>query len=178
MDQKKSARQRNCIRPAAVGDLAALLIFIKYIMKSNNLYRIFCVLVMILLSKFSQGQNPINWTRAELMEPAKLASLLQTGQKLPLIFSVGPGALIPHCIDAGMASHQENIDKLKDRLAKLPKKTKLVIYCGCCPFDHCPNVRPVIGLLKEMKFTNYRLLDLPHNLKTDWIDKGYPVEHQ
>jgi hypothetical protein len=26
-----------------------------------------------------------------------------------------------------------------------------------------------------MKFTNYRLLDLPHNIKKDWIDKGYPT---
>jgi len=29
--------------------------------------------------------------------------------------------------------------------------------------------------LKSMKFTNYHLLDLPHNIKTDWIAKGYPV---
>jgi hypothetical protein len=25
-----------------------------------------------------------------------------------------------------------------------------------------------------MKFTNYHLLNLPHNIKTDWISKGYP----
>jgi thiosulfate/3-mercaptopyruvate sulfurtransferase len=29
-------------------------------------------------------------------------------------------------------------------------------------------------LLKELKFTHYKLLDLPHNMKTDWLDKGYP----
>jgi len=28
-----------------------------------------------------------------------------------------------------------------------------------------------------MKFTNYYLLNLPHNLKQDWIDKGYPVKN-
>jgi hypothetical protein len=36
-------------------------------------------------------------------------------------------------------------------------------------------VRPAIDALKEMKFTNYYLLDLPNNIKKDWIDKGYPV---
>jgi len=50
-----------------------------------------------------------------------------------------------------------------------------VIYCGCCPFEHCPNVRPAFQLLNEMKFTNQKLLNLSTNLKTDWIDKGYPV---
>jgi thiosulfate/3-mercaptopyruvate sulfurtransferase len=26
-----------------------------------------------------------------------------------------------------------------------------------------------------MKFTNYKLLNLSHNVKTDWLDKGYPT---
>ena len=64
-------------------------------------------------------------------------------------------------------------DKLGD--FSIPKDTKVVVYCGCCPFEHCPNVRPAIDVLKEMKFTNYYLLNLSHNLKTDWIDKGYPT---
>ena len=63
----------------------------------------------------------------------------------------------------------------KEQLKKLPKNKRVVIYCGCCPFEHCPNVRPAIQLLKQMKFTNYRLLDLPKNIKIDWIDKGYPT---
>jgi hypothetical protein len=27
-----------------------------------------------------------------------------------------------------------------------------------------------------MRFTNYKLLDLPHNIKIDWINKGYPTQ--
>jgi thiosulfate/3-mercaptopyruvate sulfurtransferase len=51
----------------------------------------------------------------------------------------------------------------------------VVIYCGCCPFSRCPNVRPAFELLKEMKFTMPRLLNLPHSLNDDWVSKGYPM---
>jgi thiosulfate/3-mercaptopyruvate sulfurtransferase len=66
------------------------------------------------------------------------------------------------------------LQKLKDSLAGLPKESEIIIYCGCCPFERCPNVRPAIQVLKDLNFTNYKLLNLPHNIKIDWIDKGYP----
>jgi rhodanese-related sulfurtransferase len=86
--------------------------------------------------------------------------------------------VIPHSINIGMTEHKENVEKLKDSLTNVPRDANIVIYCGCCPFNHCPNVRPAIALLKEMKFTNYHLLNLPHNIKTDWIAKGYPKVEQ
>ena len=52
----------------------------------------------------------------------------------------------------------------------------MIIYCGCCPFRRCPNVRPAFELLKKMKFTNAKLLNLPTSLNDDWISKGYPME--
>lgn len=126
----------------------------------------------------TSAQNPENWTSKQLIQPAELAEKITADKDVPVILSVGPGAIIPHSIDIGMAKDQENMDKLKKELATLPTDTKVVIYCGCCPFEHCPNVRPAINALKEMKFTNYQLLNLPHNIKTDWIDKGYPVTKQ
>lgn len=126
----------------------------------------------------TSAQNPENWTSKQLIQPAELAEKITADKDVPVILSVGPGAIIPHSIDIGMAKDQENMDKLKKELATLSTDTKVVIYCGCCPFEHCPNVRPAINALKEMKFTNYQLLNLPHNIKTDWIDKGYPVTKQ
>ena len=120
------------------------------------------------------GQKPENWIKEQLIEPAVLAKAIQSNQDLPLIYCVGPGVVIPHSINIGMTSKAENLQKLKDSLQTLPRDANIVIYCGCCPFEHCPNVRPAIALLHEMKFTNYHLLDLPHNIKTDWIAKGYP----
>ncbi len=43
-----------------------------------------------------------------------------------------------------------------------------------CTIANCPNIRPAFSLLNEMKFTNHKLLDIPKNIKVDWIDKGFP----
>ncbi|MGN6341062.1 MAG: rhodanese-like domain-containing protein [Ginsengibacter sp.] len=122
----------------------------------------------------AQEPKPENWTSEQLMQPADLAQALNDNKNIPLIYCVGPGVVIPHSIDIGMTDKPENIQKLKDSLKKVSRDANIVIYCGCCPFARCPNVRPAIALLKEMKFTNYHLLNLPHNIRTDWISKGYP----
>ena len=136
------------------------------------------LMLILLISDTTWAQNPENWTSRQLIEPSELAQVLQSGKDLPVIISVGPGATIPHSIDIRMVKEQENLKKFKKELSTVPKETKIVIYCGCCPFDHCPNVRPAIAVLKDMKFTTYQLLNLPNNIKADWIDKGYPVSKQ
>src|SRR5438270_2048621 len=120
--------------------------------------KMICFLLAICCTIASKAQNPENWTSKQLIEPSALAKTIESGKNLPLIFSVGPGAPIPHSIAVGMTKDQENLDKLKKELSALPRGKHIVVYCGCCPFDHCPNVRPAIALLKDMKFTNYDLL--------------------
>lgn len=110
-----------------------------------------------------------------MMEPAALATVLKENSKVPLIVSVGPGALIPNSVDIGPGSDEENIAAFGKLLSGKKKEDKIVVYCGCCPFAQCPNVRPAIQALKDGGFTNYYLLNIPKNLKTDWIDKGYPT---
>ena len=121
------------------------------------------------------AQNPVNWTNDQLLAPSDLSATLKSNKDVPVIFSIGPGAVIPNSKEMGMIREADNMNKFKEALSKLPKDTKIVVYCGCCPYEHCPNVRPAIQLLNEMKFTNYKLLDLPHNIKVDWIQKGYPT---
>jgi hypothetical protein len=145
-------------------------------MKQIQLIRPAILFILLLSIQGLKAQNPENWTNKQLMEPPELAATLKKGKNLPVIICVGPGASIPNSIETGMTKDAANLDKLKQELATIPKNKKIVIYCGCCPFEKCPNVRPAIDVLKSMKFTNYKLLDLPHNLKTDWIDKGYPVK--
>jgi len=123
----------------------------------------------------SNAQAPVNWTADQLLQPSDLATTLKDNKEIPVIFSIGPGAVIPHSRDMGMIKEEENMQKFKHELETLPKDTSVIVYCGCCPYEHCPNVRPAIQLLKDMKFTNYKLLDLPHNIKIDWINKGYPT---
>ena len=111
------------------------------------------------------------WNASQLLAPADLAKFLdEPKEKQPYIFSVGPGA-----IDMGPARDSSNLSKFKKQLSIIPKDAKIVIYCGCCPFEHCPNIRPAFSLLNHMKFTNQKLLNLEHNIKIDWINKGYPV---
>ena len=123
-------------------------------------------------------QKPVNepWTEDQLLAPESLSQIISNPQAAkPIILSVGPGAVIKGSVDIGAAHEKVNYEKLKRELGKLPKDADIVIYCGCCPFEHCPNIRPAFSLLNEMKFSNPRLLNIPHNIKTDWIDKGYPV---
>src|SRR5271157_2404157 len=97
------------------------------------------------------------------------------------IFQVGPAVLyrskhIPGAVYAGPGSRPEGLAALKAAVEKLPHDRQIVLYCGCCPWDRCPNVKPAMELLKSMGFTHAKAMYLPDNFKTGWIDKGYPTE--
>lgn len=122
------------------------------------------------------------WIAAEFptVEPKDVAAGLGKGAA-PAIFQVGPNVLyrskhIPGAVYAGPGSKAEGLDALKAAVNKLPRDREIVIYCGCCPWDRCPNVKPAMELLKSMGFTRARAMYLPDNFKTGWIDQGYPVE--
>jgi hypothetical protein len=83
---------------------------------------------------------------------------------------------IPGSIYAGPGSKDEGIADLKKAVAGQPRTREIILYCGCCPFDKCPNIRPAFAALRGMGFTHVRAMMLATNLKTDWIDKGYPIE--
>jgi hypothetical protein len=125
---------------------------------------------------FSQsGSDP--WTSKDLMDPAFLANILRDPKTAkPSIFNIGPLDNIKGAVKIGSVANKNNLAKLKEALSKIPKDKVVVIYCGCCPFRNCPNIRPAFSLLKEMKFTKPRLLNLPQNIKVDWTDQGYPME--
>ena len=122
-----------------------------------------------------QSDNP--WTDKQLKDPAVLAAAIADPKApRPLIFNIGPVQQIKGAIAIGPATKPDNLEKLKQQLAKLPKDKEVIIYCGCCPYSRCPNVRPAFELLKKLKFTNAKLLNLPTSLNDDWISKGYPLE--
>ena len=140
-------------------------------------HRFFFLLIsLFLLGNIAIAQNSEPWTSSQLMAPAFLAEKITGNQTNDmLILCVGPGALIKESVNIGVAHEAANIKKLKDYLKNVKKDTEVIIYCGCCPFDKCPNIRPAFTTLKEMGFKNVRLLDLPRNIKADWLDKNYPT---
>lgn len=124
--------------------------------------------------------SPDPWKTAELLEPAALVPALKSA-KLPVVIAVAFPVLynnkhLPHAIFAGPGSKPEGIDALKKEASKLSKDADIVLYCGCCPMEKCPNIRPAYSTLKEMGFTHIRVLRVPTNMATDWFDKGYPSE--
>lgn len=144
-------------------------------MKNKKTLLSFLPIVIIIFASFSLKQTE-PWKPDQLMPPADLAAILNNPTAMkPLIISIGPDALLKGSIDIGPANDKANLDKLRQLLTKEKKDRSIVIYCGCCPFEHCPNIRPAFTLLNQMKFTNHKLLALQHNIKIDWINKGYPT---
>ncbi len=119
------------------------------------------------------------WTASDIVASAELAKDV----KSPLIIHVGFDVLyraahISGTPYAGPASKPEGLAELKKAVAGQPHDRDIVIYCGCCPMEKCPNIRPAFTALREMGFTRIRVLSLPENLKTDWIDHGYPTDRR
>lgn len=117
----------------------------------------------------------------KLIQPQALMKALQSGSERPLVLYVGPHILYSqaHIRNAefiGPASGPEGIEKLRKRITALPRNSFIVLYCGCCPWDHCPNIRPAYKELQKSGFTAVKVLFLAENLGTDWVNKGYPVE--
>ncbi len=119
-------------------------------------------------------KNP--WKANQLMEPAELSAIIQNPQtNKPLILNIGAVEDIKDASHIGPVNKSENLKKLLKTVKPLPKNTAIVIYCGCCPFAKCPNIRPAFTALQNAGFSNVKLLDLPVNLNTNWTSKGYPL---
>jgi thiosulfate/3-mercaptopyruvate sulfurtransferase len=143
------------------------------------------VFVTVVAAAQSGGQAPaaseLPPGSAELIQPQELLKALQSGSVKPTVLYVGPHFLYAqaHIRNAefiGPASDAQSLDKLRKRVAALPKDSSIVLYCGCCPWEHCPNIRPAYKELKKAGFTGVKVLYLGNSFGTDWADKGYPVE--
>lgn len=116
------------------------------------------------------------WTPNQLMETKVLANKIQQNKmNNTFVVNIGPDAVIKKSFNAGAAKDAKNLEALKQYLKKIPKDKEVVLYCGCCPFDKCPNIRPAFKMLMDLGYRNVKLLNIPKNIKVDWIDKGYPV---
>ena len=123
------------------------------------------------------------WSASQTVTPAALVAELiakdQAGK--PTVVCVGfrplyQGAHIPGASFHGAASTTNGIADLKDWARLVPRAANVVLYCGCCPLERCPNLKPAFLALREVGFTNLRVLLLPNDFNTDWIEKGYAVE--
>jgi thiosulfate/3-mercaptopyruvate sulfurtransferase len=140
------------------------------------------------LSPCVQGQtgqptHPETLPASQLVQPADLVRELAsaTVDSRPTIVYVGfrtlfAGGHIPGATFHGSASTDQGLADIKKWAASLPRTTNLVIYCGCCPFEHCPNIRPAFALFRDMGFTRLRVLELRTSFAADWAGKNYAIE--
>jgi rhodanese-related sulfurtransferase len=135
------------------------------------------------LTAAAASAAPPGWNDADLIQPADFAKRLgQKDANKIAIFHVGFGVLyrskhIPNSVYVGPCNKPEGIELLRKAAAKLSKDQEIVIYCGCCPWDHCPNMKPALAELKQMGFKRVKALMIPTNFSADWIQHGYPVEN-
>jgi len=118
---------------------------------------------------------------SHLINPDELVKIIRSakGEK-PLMIQVGSHVLytqahIPGSEYIGPASSESGLQSLRKRVESLPRNKFIVLYCGCCPWSHCPNVKPADDALHAMGFTNVKVLYIANNFGADWVEKGYPV---
>jgi thiosulfate/3-mercaptopyruvate sulfurtransferase len=118
---------------------------------------------------------------AQLLQPEEFVQMLRSsGGEKPLVLQVGSHILyaeahIPGSEYVGAGGQDAGLQALRDRVKGLERSGFLVIYCGCCPWNKCPNIRPAYRELHALGFTHVKVLYIADNFGADWVNKGYPV---
>lgn len=141
------------------------------------------IFAMLVLSDVtSLRANPEDpWTLKQTVQPADFVKELQQEKDpYPTVIYVGvktlyEGAHIPGAAFYGPGSTEQGLAELRKFASTLPKNSDVVLYCGCCPLEKCPNLRPAFIALKDIGFARLRVLILPTSFNTDWVEQGLPV---
>jgi len=143
-------------------------------------FSLFCALAISLFTFSVFAQDSANpWSDSQTVQPAELNKELSDAKTAPVVLFVGFQRLYSagHIKGAqfhGSGGSADGLAQIKAWAAALPRSTNLVIYCGCCPLERCPNVRPAFIALRDLGFTKLRVLILPTSFAVDWAEKGLP----
>lgn len=122
------------------------------------------------------------WQKSDLIQPEELAATLNhPNQEKPVIVFIGfdflfRAAHIPGSLYFGPGSRVSGVESLRRWASGVKKDRAVVLYCGCCPWRQCPNVRPAFQAVRQAGLKRVKVLYLPDSFIRDWVDKGYPVE--
>lgn len=146
-------------------------------------------IVALLVAAFglaSFSATPLNassdpWATEQTVQPTELAKELAESKTPPTVIFVGFKRLYTSGHIKGAQYHgtpgsEAGLKEFTAWATSLPRSTNLVIYCGCCPMERCPNIRPAFKALQDLGFTKLRVLLLPNDFASDWADKGLPYE--
>lgn len=122
------------------------------------------------------GSDP--WTVKNVITVKELSRELSHKKNKPLLLHVGFSFLyqqshIPGSKYVGPARSRTGINSIKQAVKHYKKNKNIVVYCGCCPWTDCPNVRPAYAALKKMGYKNVKVLYIPDSFMKDWTKEGY-----
>lgn len=125
-------------------------------------------------------EKPNPWPPTAQISAQALARELEAGKK-PTVVCVGfpilyEAAHIPGAQIEGPGRETAGLERLEKWAQSVPRDTPVIIYCGCCPFAECPNIRPAYEALQRAGMTQVRVLYLEHSFARDWVNKGYPTK--
>lgn len=144
-----------------------------------------CLVTAMGSGAFTQAEETTShdpWDKAQIVMPLDLARLMMASQgKKPLVVYVGFDFLYKsgHILGAqyvGTGREPKGIEALKKWASGVAHDQEVVIYCGCCPFKDCPNIRPAFEALRRMGLTQLKVIYLEDGFAKNWLDKGYPSE--
>jgi thiosulfate/3-mercaptopyruvate sulfurtransferase len=160
--------------------------------RNKNMFIYFTVVFCLFfsVSSFAQADAVKNrststgdpWTIENVIMVDELVSLLKRpGSTDVYIYHVGfnnhyTKGHIKGALYAGPASKEESLQKLKSSIEDLHRDKEIILYCGCCNWVDCPNIRPAFEIVNKMGFKNVKVLYLPDNFTVDWMNEGLPVE--
>ena len=155
--------------------------FVLFYQRTRKQHLALCAAAAVCLAASAcafSASNP--WNQNQVIQPAALAKQLQSSANKPLLLQVGFETLyaqghIPDSKYCGPARDSNGIARLKVCLQDVPKTQAIVLYCGCCPWQECPNIRPAFEAVKQMGFTDVKVVHIAENFGQDWANKGYPV---
>jgi thiosulfate/3-mercaptopyruvate sulfurtransferase len=137
--------------------------------------KIFTLLLMATISLGAFAHND-PWKKEQLMPTKELADRINTKKEVPVILNIGPMENIKTAITVGPMNSIFAKDKLKEALNGFDKNKEIVVYCGCCSYSSCPNIRPAYEKVQELGYKKVKVLEIPEGIKPDWVAKGYPME--
>ena len=141
---------------------------------------LFAALLLMPVAAMAASGDALKIPAAVQIQPAELAAMLKAPDA-PTVLQVGFSVLyqqahIPGAAYAGPGNQEMGLDNLKSHAATLPHDKLLVIYCGCCPWDKCPNIAAAYNQLTSMGFSKVKVLYLANNFGADWVDRGFPTD--
>ena len=128
----------------------------------------------------AQSREPCS--HDEVVTPEELVKELSNpGSQRPAVVCAGveflyEGAHVPGALYLGPGREPKGIEDLTRWAHGVPRDKEVALYCGCCPWTQCPNIRPAYRALHALGFQHLKVVEIDQDFAHDWVAKGYPVE--